>query len=159
MWVFVFESRIFNLLYHHQLRQQLEENSEVVELQRRVADLQEKLREQKQRTREHEEALRSAGGAGKSGETPSVEASAQIDSKVGSVCPCLSSNNQFTLLHVCGTVAFLHAFPPPRPPSFPSLFLSSSPTPFLPLSLPFSLISSLPSSPTPHLHSTTLLRY
>ena len=49
-----------------------------------MTDLQQKLREQKQRTREHEEALRGAGWGGKSGETSSVEASAQIDSKVGS---------------------------------------------------------------------------
>ena len=96
----------FNLqctLSFSQLRQQLEQNSEVVELQRRVTDLQEKLREQKQRMKEHEEALRGAGGAGKSGET-SVEASAQIDSKVRRIrrhqCVLFVIQCQFTHLHV-----------------------------------------------------------
>ena len=161
MWVFVFESRIFNLLYHPQLRQQLEENSE---LRRRVADLQEKLREQKQRTREHEEALRSAGGAGKSGETPSVEASAQIDSKVNQkecvlVC-CLMSVHTFSCMWNSG---FSPCLPPSpslislssfaySPPSFlssPCLFLLSPVLVFPLLPSSSSSISPLPSSPLP----------
>ena len=97
--------KYFNLqraLPSSQLRQQLEQNSEVVELQRRVTDLQEKLREQKQRVKEYEETLRGAGGgAGKSGETTSVEASAQIDSKVRRIrryqCVLFVIQCQFTL--------------------------------------------------------------
>ena len=122
-----------------------------MELRRRVADLQEKLREQKQRTREHEEALRSAGGAGKSGETPSVEASAQIDSKVDQkecVLVCrLMSVHTFTCMWNNG---FSSCLPPPPPRSFPSFFLISPSPVFLPL-LPSSPPppSPLPSSPLP----------
>ena len=116
-----------------------------------MADLQEKLREQKQRTREHEEALRSAGGAGKSGETPSVEASAQIDSKVDQkkLCPCLSSNvSSHIFMYVeQWLLSMPSTFPLPHFPLLLRLFSS-----FLPiLSLPF------PSFPCPCISPPPLL--
>ena len=134
-----------------------------------MTDLQEKLRDQKQRVKQYEEALRGAGGAGKSGET-SVEAGAQIDSKVRRIrrhqCVLFVIQYQFTLLHVHvgGTVLSLHPFPPPplspSPPPLPPSPISSLLSCLPLLSSPFlisSFLSSPPSSPPSSLPSSPLL--
>ena len=136
--------------------------------------------------REHEEALRSAGGAGKSGETPSVEASAQIDSKVDQkkLCPCLSSNvSSHFYMYVEQWLFFMPSLLPVPPhfplfssllrlhvpsssssPSFPSFPCPCLSPPLLSISSPFLFLPHLLSSllsyspPTQH-HSAEVLKW